>query len=580
MQNYQILGLILASVVAAFFIIGMVFARLYRRSTKELSFVRTGFGGQKVIMSGGTLVMPVLHETIPVNMNTLRLEVGRSRDAALITMDRIRVDVKAEFFVRVRPTEEAIADAAQTLGLKTMNPEALKELIEAKFVDALRAVAAEMKMEQMHEKRADFVQKVQQVVSEDILKNGLELEAVSLTSLDQTGMEFLNPQNAFDAQGLAQLTQIIESRRKQRNDIEQDTRLAIERKNLEANQESLQLSKQQEWAKLEQEREISLKRAAQMADIASEQARKSQEAKQVEIASDQQIKQSAIMSERAIREEQINTDREVQSREIEKKKLLELAEQERSIAVAERERAQSEAKATAAQARALAVRDEEAVTTARDREIAERQKLIQLVEAQKEAERIAIGVTVAAGAEKTAALDHAEAVKTIAQADADRVRIAAQGEADATKLRADAARETYNVDAEGRKALNAASNLLSPEIIAMEIRKALIDALPGIIRESVKPLERIEGIRIVQVGGLGGGASGDGASSSSASGLPSANLSDQVVQSALRYRAQAPLVDSLLKEIGLGSVSQLAHLPEQPGAPEPEHRKLEHPKKG
>ena len=77
--------------------IGMIFARLYRRSSKEVSFVRTGFGGQKVIMNGGALVLPVLHEIIPVNMNTLRLEVRRANEQALITKDRMRVDVQAEF---------------------------------------------------------------------------------------------------------------------------------------------------------------------------------------------------------------------------------------------------------------------------------------------------------------------------------------------------------------------------------------------------------------------------------------------------------------------------------------------------
>ena len=97
--------LIIAGVIfAAFVIIGMLIAKLYRRSSKEISFVRTGFGGEKVILGGGAIVLPILHETIPVNMNTLRLEVRRADDQALITRDRMRVDVMAEFYVRVKPT--------------------------------------------------------------------------------------------------------------------------------------------------------------------------------------------------------------------------------------------------------------------------------------------------------------------------------------------------------------------------------------------------------------------------------------------------------------------------------------------
>ena len=274
---YQIIvfaGIILTALV----IIGVIVARLYKRSSKEVSFVRTGFGGEKVILDGCAIVLPVLHEVIPVNMNTLRLEVKRAADQALITRDRMRVDVMAEFYVRVKPTAESIATAAQTLGQKTMSPQELKDLVEGKFVDSLRSVAAEMAMEELHEKRVDFVQKVQQVVSEDLFKNGLELETVSLTGLDQTGFEYFNPQNAFDAEGLTKLTETIEDRRKKRNDIEQDADLAIKTKNLQTEQARLQILREEEYAKLQQEREISIRRAEQLSEIASQEAAKKREA--------------------------------------------------------------------------------------------------------------------------------------------------------------------------------------------------------------------------------------------------------------------------------------------------------------
>jgi len=165
--------LLVAIVVAAVYLMNW----LYRRSSQEVAFVRTGLGGQKVVMNGGAFVLPIIHEVIPVNMNTLRLEVKRGRESAVITKDRMRVDVLAEFYVRVQSMPEAIANAAQTLGQRTMQPEALRELLEGKFVDALRSVAAEITMEQMHEKRGDYVRRVKQAAAEDLLKNGLELES-------------------------------------------------------------------------------------------------------------------------------------------------------------------------------------------------------------------------------------------------------------------------------------------------------------------------------------------------------------------------------------------------------------------
>ena len=559
---------IAALIIFALLVLGLILARLYRRASKEISFVRTGFGGEKVVMNGGAILLPVLHEMIPVNMNTLRLEVRRAAEQALITRDRMRADVTAEFYVRVKPTVEAIANAAQTLGLKTMNPSELKELVEGKFVDALRSVAAEMAMEELHEKRVDFVQKVQQVVSEDLLKNGLELESVSLTGLDQTAFEHFNPQNAFDAEGLTKLTQAIESRRKIRNDIEQETDLAIKLKNLEAERQKLQISRDEEYAKLEQEREISVRRASQMAEIAREQAEKQREAEEAQIAaqrevdlkrivSERDIENETIQKERAVREMEIAKQRTVEQAEIERQKAVELAAQEKAIAVAEKSRAESEAKAQADKARALAVKEEETVVTVRETERAERAKQVELVAARQQAEKEAIQLLVTAEAEKKAAEDQAEALRLAAQGEADKARLAAQGHADAELLLASAKAKTYAVEAEGKKAINEAANLLSVDQIAMQIRLALIEKLPEIIAESVKPMEQISDIKILQVNGLQGiGGATDGAPASAGS------LPDQLVNSALKYRAQAPLLDSLMQEIGLkqGDVTQLHSL--------------------
>ncbi|MBJ8452850.1 flotillin family protein [Acinetobacter bereziniae] len=545
---YQIL--VLAGIVlAALIIIGVIIARLYKRSSKEVSFVRTGFGGEKVILNGGAIVLPVLHEVIPVNMNTLRLEVKRATDQALITRDRMRVDVMAEFYVRVKPTAESIATAAQTLGKKTMSPQELKDLVEGKFVDSLRAVAAEMAMEELHEKRVDFVQKVQQVVSEDLFKNGLELETVSLTGLDQTSFEYFNPQNAFDAEGLTKLTETIEDRRKKRNDIEQDNDLAIKAKNLEAEQARLQILREEEYAKMQQEREIAIRKAEQSAEIATQEAAKKREAEEARIAAEREVEIKRIASARDVENENIQKAQLIQKAQVEQKKTIELAEQDRAIAIAEKSRAESEAKALADQARAQAVKAEEEVTTVRETQRAERLKAVELVAAKQVAETDAIAITVAAEASKQAAVDDAEAVRIAAQAEAEKVRLKAKGEADAKMLLAAAQEKQYQVDAEGTRAVNEANNVLSTEQVEMQIRLALLKYLPEIIRESVKPMENIDDIKILQVNGLGGVAGSTG--SSELGEQTQVALSDQVVNSALRYRSQAPLIDSLMNELGI-----------------------------
>ncbi|WP_034516682.1 flotillin family protein [Blastomonas sp. CACIA14H2] len=516
----------LAGTVFAFLlIVGLIITRLYKRATKEIAFVRTGFGGEKVVMNGGALVLPVLHETMPVNMNTVRLAVERKNTDALITLDRLRIDVKAEFYVRVRPDAGALAMAAQTLGLRTMQPEALKDLVEGKFVDALRSVAAGMTMNQLHEQRSDFVQKVQQVSSADLAMNGLELESVSLTGLDQTSIEHFNANNAFDAEGLTKLTEQIELRKKARNDIEQDTRVQIETKNLEADKRSLEISRDNEFARLEQEREIEMRRAEQAAEVAREQALRNQEAEA-----------ARIEAKKLVDSQQIEADRAVQQARIAQQQAIEIARQEQQIAIQNKSREESQAKAEADAARATAVAAEEQVATARETEIADRSKRIELIEAAKQAERDAIRVKVEAEAEKAAAANRAEAV-----------RLEAEGESEAEKLRAEAARVRFEVEAAGQRAVNEAANLLSSDQISLQTKLALLKVLPEVIREASKPLEAIDSIKIVKVDGLGQSGGSGGAANVGSSG----NLANDAVAAALSYRAQAPIIDGLMKELGL-----------------------------
>ena len=549
MENLSNIAILAGGGFLLILIIGFTIARLYRRASKETAFVRTGVGGERVVMNGGALVLPVFHETMPVNMNTLVLSVVRRDTEALITLDRLRIDVKAEFYVRVKPDSGAIAMAAQTLGQRTMQPEMLKDLVEGKFVDALRSVAAGMTMNELHEQRADFVQKVQQVSSNDLSMNGLELESVSLTGLDQTSIEHFNANNAFDAEGLTKLTEQIEARKKLRNDIEQDTRVQMETKNLEADQRSFEIGRDKEYARLEQEREVEVRRAAQASEIAREQAERTREADAARIEAKKQVDA-----------QQIEADRLVEEARIDQTRALEIARQEQQIAVQNKSREESQAKAEADEARAKAVAAEEQVVTSRESEIAERQKKIELIEAAKQAERDAIGVKVEAEAEKDAATNRAEAA-----------RLEAQGEAEAEKLRAEAARVRFEVEAAGQRAINEAANILSSGQISLQTKLALLKVLPDLVRESAKPMEAIDSIKIVQVDGLtqkGGGSGG------TVAGGGSGNLATDAVSAALSYRAQAPVLDGLMKELGLDG-SSLDNLVKGPSKAASDDRELE-----
>lgn len=522
--------------IIAIVVIAYLFYWFYRRSNKETAFVRTGLGGQKVVINGGAFVLPIFHDVTPVHMRTHRLVVECLRDKSIISKDRMRVDVVAEFYVRVVPTIQGVSAAAQTLGRRSMETEALRELVEGRFIDILRSIAAEMTMEELHEHRSEYARRVREAVVEPLQKSGLEAEAVSLTSLDQSGMDFFNPSNAFDAEGLTRLTEQIEQRKKRRNDIEQDTLIAIRRKNLETEKLALDIDRDTEFARLEQEREIGTQEAAQRAELARQRAARELEAEQAQISLREGIERSRIAQELAIEQQRMRREIELQRLEVERRLSLELAEQKRAIEVAEQSRAQSEAQAAAEEARAKAISAEEEVFTVRELAVAERRKQIELIAAAQEAERQSTRLLIEARSEREAAEDRAAAT-----------RIVAEGDAEAENIRLMAARLRNEIEAEGQRLMNEAQNMLSAESRASMLRQFLIERLDVIIRESVKPMERIDEIKILQVDGL----MGNGWHSGGQDGQRSGGLGDEVVNSALRYRAHAPLIDKLLKEVGL-----------------------------
>lgn len=484
-------------------IIALILTKLYKRATKEVVFIRTGFGGEKVIMDGGALVFPILHETQDINMTTLKLIVSRKNEQALITKDRLRVDINAEFYLRVKSTKEAISMAAQTLGAKTLNERDLLTLMEGKLVDVLRSTAAGMNMSELHEKRSDFVQQVQQSVAEDLIKNGLELEAISLTGLDQTDIQYFNEQNVFDAEGLKKIVEQTELRRKERNDIQQSTKLEIEQKNLEVEKESLKIKQEEEEAKIIQETNIKNKKAEQEAEVIKVSEEKRKEAQLVSIKTAKEIEQERITKEKTIKESEIKISKE-----------LAILEQDKQIAISNKAQEEIKAKADENLAKAKEIESEEKVATAREVEIANRDKELALIEANKTKEALIVE---------------------------------AKGRAESILAIAEAKEKEYKIDAEGKRILIEAENFVSKEILEFKAKEILLKALPSIVAEMVKPMENIDSIKIIDAQGF----IGNGSNGKVSSGEVNTSFPDQVVNASLKHKALVPFMDNILKDLNL-----------------------------
>jgi uncharacterized membrane protein YqiK len=543
--NFGAVLLAIVFVIVAIAILWWLLSRLYQRSTSELSFVRTGFMGLRVSISGGALVIPVLHEVTRVNMNTLRIGVSHRNEAALITQDRLRIDVDADFYVRVAPTVVGVTAAARALGSRTLSIDAMRNLLSARFDDALRTAAAESTMESLHEHRSAFAQRVRELAEQGIDTSGLEIDSVSISKLDQTSREFFNPNNAFDAAGLTKLTEEIEQRRKRRNEIERGTQVEIQRQNLTAERQMLDLQKEEEFARLLQERDIAIRRAQEHAQVSIETVELRRSSQVADVTANEAVEKARLVSDRTVREERLRVDQQVREVEIEKtlaveiaetrrRRALEVAQQQSEIEIAEHSKLRSAAHAAAESARAEAVKAEEAVVTMRELERAERERSLQLVAAEREVQIKGLALVRHAEAENTAAVQRAEAL-----------RVTALAENDVERLRQESLDRRNDIDARGRRALNEAENAMSPDAMQMRLRLATLERVEAVVRESARPLEKISEIKIVHVDGLGGASGGAAGTDHSQS------VSDQVMSSALKYKLQAPLVDALLESAGL-----------------------------
>ena len=605
---------------------------LYRRSSKEVSFVRTGMFGEKVVISGGAFVLPIIHNITQVGMRTLSLTIKRAGDKSLITKDRMRAELVTEFFTKVPPDKKAVSTAAQTLGNRTLDPEHLREVVQGRFADALGEVSAKMTLDEIQENRGQFVKEVTKIADESIGHTGLALETVSLISLDQTPIEQFNPANTFDSQGLTQLTEQIEARKKKRNDITQDTKISIENKNLETVQKELEIKKNEEFSRYKQEREIAIQKANERTETIKQKAEREREAEEAEIRSQEEIEVAKISQNQVIeverrltetrlieeiekrRREQneleqnatldirqknldtevkiLNLDKESEYARLEKQRLVDIKKaQERAEIIkeqSERQRDAEEAQIISEEqiknAKISQQKNVDAYRISAEKETRlldiEKAKRLKLEEHQKELEIIdkSKAVLKSKAEEETT---RAKAVEAEEKANSTRYIEKAQGikqvdvisaasKAEQDKFATFAAKLRYEIDAAGKKALNTAENLRSDASRRSALRLKLADKIESIIRESVKPMANIGDIKIVDVNGLPGfsGGNPDGGNAVGSSGGKgdstgrSGNLADSVVNSALRYRAHQPFLDSLLKEIGMnpGEISNIRNI--------------------
>ncbi|MDK3072794.1 flotillin domain-containing protein [Sedimentitalea sp. JM2-8] len=497
-------------VVAAILLI-LFMNRYYRKATREISVVRTGLGGQKVVLDGGCIALPFLHKVSEVNMQTSKLEIERLGPKSIITKDRLRVDVGAEFYVRVHASVDGVATAAQALAGKSFRASDLEDILEGKLVDAMLSTAARYTMDDLQDNRAGYAREVSDMLTDNLAQNGLMLESVSLTRIDQTPFHALDENNAFNALGMRRLAEIIAVNKKERAAIEADADVSVRQSQLDATKRKLTISREEEEAMITQQREIEIARSKSAAETAEEQA-----------SSEKRREAARIEREREVRLSEIARDTELRRQTLESELNSALKKSENTVALALKRSEEAKAEAEAIAAKASEAEAEERVRTIRETAIAERDKALALIRAAEQA----------------------EVDDTRVKSEAGTITSMAEAEARAMLDRAKANRDKLLSEAEGRAAIIKAENAQSPELIAMKLDEARLRTLPEVVERMMKPAEKIETIRINHMTGFGG-ATGGGGDSAAGSTV------NQVVDSVLSMALQLPAVQKLGEEVGM-----------------------------
>jgi uncharacterized membrane protein YqiK len=502
-----VLGImLLAIVVVVLLLMVMTFAKLYKKAESDVAFVKTGQGGAKVIINGGYLVIPFLHKLTYVNLQTMRLPVFRRGKEALITADKLRADVEAEFYIRVEPNEEQILTASRSLGSTgEVSEGTVLDLVGPKLVSALRSVSATKTLTELHENRIEFANAVHAALEQDLSENGLTLESVSVSQLDAS--EFRSESNYFDAQGLRHITDTLQSAIKEKNIIERDTEIAIKEKDVRTRQTVLELEKQEEEAKLKQQQEIEYLKAAQKRAIevankeqwsetnkksaeyeqavVAEKALREADAKKIEIDNTRAVEEAEISRKYSVDKSRIDAD--IKILEAEEKRRITEKQVEINVIEKEKERLKTEAQ------REQAAQD---VITVERKADAERKKIVDIISAEADAKEQEISKKVEVDVEAYKVLQIAKAEYEASDLNAKAIERMAKAEL-----------ERALAEARGREALVEAKNRANVNHIMME----LVNALPEVTKELMAPAGKISDVKIFSMnGGNGAGTGSEG----------------------------------------------------------------------
>lgn len=423
-----------------------LFKAFYRKVDQGVALIVNDMSATPKVHFTGALIIPVLYRAELMRISLITLQIDRRGKEGLICRDNMRADITVAFYLRVNETQEDVLRVAKAIGAdRASDKHAVDELFNAKFSEALKTVGKKFEFTELFEKRQEFRDEIIKVIGNDL--NGYVLEDVAIDYLEQTPKALLDQSNILDAEGIRKITELTARQNVITNELEQNEKLAISKKNVEAREALLALERQQAEAEARQRREVESVRAREEAEtlkVQEEQRLLAENARieaqqlidirdqnrlrEVEVAEQNRQRAVAIEAERVERArllEQVTTEREVQLQGVERDKVVEQGRMD--VANITRERIAID--------KTVAM-EEERIKEVREVSEADRLKQVTILEAEAKAQELLVREIKEAQAREASARHKAVEITTLAQAEFE----ASGKQAEAKKLLAEGIR--------------------------------------------------------------------------------------------------------------------------------------------
>ena len=443
-----------------------LFKAFYRKIDQGQALIVNDLSATPKVYFTGAMVLPVVHRSETMKVSVITLELNRTGKEGLICRDNLRADISVAFYLRVNATAEDVLRVAKSVGVgRASDRDAVNELFNAKFSEALKTVGKKMDFMQLFEERQQFRDAIVETIGQDL--NGYILEDVAIDYLEQTPKSSLDPNNILDSEGIKCITEITARHNVETNRLERDQELEIQRKNVSAREAALELERTQADAEARQRREIESLQSREQSEaeqVLQQERAKSEAARiktdeELAIAEEnkqRQIEMATKARERAVQIEEVRIRQAKELEDVTRERAVEIERIGMEKALEEERKEIADITSQRIAVERSVAEEEENINDVRNRAEAERQKVTRLTAAQAEAEE-----------RKLKEVRAAEAVFERSKLEAEEAVIRAQADLDAAEKKS-AAEEKQ---ARGHQALAAADGLAEAQVLKRPMRK-------------------------------------------------------------------------------------------------------------